>query len=108
MACTTADRLITYQAAAERLGVSKPTLRSWVNAGTIPVVRMGPRTIRFDSADVDRLLTPRTANPAPAVEVPQLPTREAYADYIARVLESAPPLTGDQVARLSALLTSAA
>jgi excisionase family DNA binding protein len=123
-ATTRADHLITLQAAADRLGISKETVRLWVANGDLPAVRMGPRLIRVDIADVDRLLTPSTTpaqarrkpparkaapapKPTPAMPLPPMSTRDAFADYIARVVEAAPPLSADQVAKISALLGSA-
>lgn len=101
-----ADRLISVSTAAARLGVDIKTARNLIANGTLPVIKLGPRLTRVDIADVDRLLTPAAATPTPAVEVPQLPTRDAFAEYIARVVEAAPPLTSDQVARLTMLLNS--
>ena len=42
--------------AAERTGVSTRTLRRLIAAGALTAYRLGPRILRVDSADVDRLL----------------------------------------------------
>ena len=46
--------LIGYSAAAELLGIPKGTLYWWVSQGSIPFVRFGPRTVRFDPATIQR------------------------------------------------------
>jgi excisionase family DNA binding protein len=40
--------LIRAPKAAELLGIETRTLYNWVAAGRVPVVRLSPRTIRFD------------------------------------------------------------
>lgn len=42
--------------AAERTGISVRTLRRRIAEGRLPAYRSGPRIIRIDSADVDRLM----------------------------------------------------
>lgn len=46
--------LIDYAKAAAKLDVKVTTLRSMVHHGSIPHVRLGPRLVRFDPADLDR------------------------------------------------------
>ena len=41
-------RLIRADEAAELLGIERRTLYNWVQAGRVPVVRLSPKTIRFD------------------------------------------------------------
>jgi excisionase family DNA binding protein len=50
---------VTIAAAAERLGLSTKSIRRRIADGTLPAYRIGPRLIRLDSADVDRLLPRR-------------------------------------------------
>jgi excisionase family DNA binding protein len=51
-------KLLDASATAERLGVSVETLRRLVSAGSIPVVRFGPRGhLRFDADDVQDFIT---------------------------------------------------
>jgi excisionase family DNA binding protein len=50
---------VTIAAAAERLGLSTKSVRRRIADGTLPAYRIGPRLIRLDSADVDRLLPRR-------------------------------------------------
>lgn len=42
--------------AAERTGLSVRTLRRRIAAGQLPAYRSGPRVLRVDPADVDRLM----------------------------------------------------
>ncbi|MGH3261435.1 MAG: helix-turn-helix transcriptional regulator [Trebonia sp.] len=50
---------VTIATAAERLGLSTKSVRRRIADGTLPAYRIGPRLIRLDSADVDRLLPRR-------------------------------------------------
>ncbi|WP_280269183.1 helix-turn-helix domain-containing protein [Nocardia wallacei] len=104
-------RLVSTQVAAERIGVTTKSIRNWVADGRLPAVRLG-RVIRIDLDDLDAFARPRVEPEIPAPQ-PQrinvsLPAREAFAEYIARVVAEAPPLTPDQVARITTLLNSAA
>lgn len=60
MTTTTAQRPLrrfeTLVSAAERTGFSVRTLRRRIAEGKLPAYRSGPRSIRVDPADVDRLL----------------------------------------------------
>lgn len=48
------EKLLTYKAASEILGVSSRTIRNWVNRGVLPVVWIcGTKRIRRQ--DLDRL-----------------------------------------------------
>lgn len=49
------DELLTVEEVAEQLGISVPTVRRFVRAGTLPHVRVG-RQIRFDPAAVSAAL----------------------------------------------------
>lgn len=49
-------RYETLAAAAERTGFSVRTLRRRIAEGQLPAYRSGPRSIRVDPTDVDRLL----------------------------------------------------
>lgn len=40
--------LLTLDEVAERLRVSVNTLKKYVSTGVIPVIRLSPRTFRFD------------------------------------------------------------
>lgn len=42
--------------AADRTGLSIRTLRRRIAAGQLPAYRSGPRVLRVDPADVDRLM----------------------------------------------------
>lgn len=46
----------TLADAAERTGLSIRTLRRRIAAGQLPAYRSGPRVLRVDPADVDRLM----------------------------------------------------
>jgi len=50
---TDAPALLTYQQAADRLGVSKSTIRRLVDSGQIDPVRVSERAPRLRATDVD-------------------------------------------------------
>jgi excisionase family DNA binding protein len=43
--------------AAARVGLSTKTVRRWIASGQLAGYRMGPRLLRVDPDDVDRMLT---------------------------------------------------
>ena len=43
---------MTYKDAAEFLGVSVKTLQRWVRRRRLPVIRYGPKTVRFLESDL--------------------------------------------------------
>lgn len=45
--------LLTYDQAAHYLALSKPTLRNLVKKKLVPIIRLGPRVLRFNKADLD-------------------------------------------------------
>ncbi|WP_373167483.1 excisionase family DNA-binding protein [Mycobacterium marinum] len=49
---------IGLQEAADRLGVCYRTARRYVSNGTLDAVRVGPRLLKVDAADVEALLRP--------------------------------------------------
>ena len=56
--------LLMVREAAERLGVSYPTLKQWIYKGTIRTVRTAGGHHRVPAAEIDRLLADRGAPPA--------------------------------------------
>ena len=63
--------LLTYAAAARRLGFSKRALERLVRDGEIRPVRLGPRTVRFDPAALDAFAAARAARPAARTQGPK-------------------------------------
>jgi excisionase family DNA binding protein len=55
---------VTVAEAAQRLHVSHPTVWRWIKAGRLPAYRVGPKSIRIKSADLERLVQPVVAVPA--------------------------------------------
>lgn len=53
--------LLNYREAAARLGVSTSTLRGWVSAGKIDVVRFNHQVLRFQAEALDRFIAENTA-----------------------------------------------
>jgi excisionase family DNA binding protein len=52
-----APRLLSYQQAAEYLGVSYWTIRSWAESGKLPIVKLpGSRLLRVERAELDRFV----------------------------------------------------
>ena len=54
--------LLTVDEAAQRLAVSKYTLRGWVSQRRIPYVKIGRRTL-FNPTDLDNLIKASTVEP---------------------------------------------
>lgn len=48
------DALMTYQEAAQYLRTSVDALRHRVQQGSVPYIRFGPRTVRFDPEELRR------------------------------------------------------
>ena len=48
--------LLTIEEAAERLKVSKRTIRRYISAGRLPAIRVTRKTVRIDDADIAQLL----------------------------------------------------
>jgi excisionase family DNA binding protein len=53
-------KLITLEQAAERLAVSKRTVRGLISSGRLAAVRINSRIIRVDERDLASVLTPVT------------------------------------------------
>ncbi|MEJ2673525.1 MAG: helix-turn-helix domain-containing protein [Deltaproteobacteria bacterium] len=54
--------LLTVDEAAQRLGISKHSLRGWVSQRRIPHVKIGRRTL-FNPTDLDNLIKAFTVEP---------------------------------------------
>lgn len=54
------DRLLTYRDLADWLSLPMGTLNWWVATDKIPYIRLGPRTVRFVRADIERFLRERS------------------------------------------------
>lgn len=50
--------LIGLQDAADRCGVHYRTIRRYIASGRLKAVRVGPRLLKVDAADVDALMLP--------------------------------------------------
>lgn len=50
------SKLLTVVEAAERLGLSPATLRSWVLRRTIGYVKIG-RSVRLESSEIERIIS---------------------------------------------------
>lgn len=79
----------TIADAAARKQVSVKTVRRWIAAGLVTAERIGPRLIRVDLDSLD--MAGRTLD-------------SDFADYVERVVKTAPPLTDAQRDRIAALL----
>lgn len=56
-------RFLNYKQAAEYLALPCGTLRSLVSHKRIPHVRIGPRSVTFDRAELDRWIDERKVVP---------------------------------------------
>ncbi|MEU4810019.1 excisionase family DNA-binding protein [Nocardia fluminea] len=108
---TRSRRLISMKEAAAQMGCGYRTVKRYVADGTIPHVRVGS-LIRIDPDALPGVDTAPVAQPAAPPVAPTPPpvpsaVRDEWAAYIEQVVSIAPPLTTDQVARISTLLGSA-
>jgi excisionase family DNA binding protein len=55
---TTGPRWATINQAADYANIPRRTLRRWVNDGTLPAHRLGPRKIQVNLDDLDRMRSP--------------------------------------------------
>lgn len=56
-------RYLTYKEAAEFIRVPIGSLRSMVHSRKIPHVRIGPRTVTFELAELEKWLAKRKVTP---------------------------------------------
>lgn len=52
------NRLVPIEDAADVIGIHRRTLRRWVDEGIVKGYRLGPKLLRVDMDDIDRLLRP--------------------------------------------------
>ena len=53
--------MLTYEDAADFIGVSVHTVRRWIRAGAIPVIRCSRRTHRIRRVDFEEFLRKRSS-----------------------------------------------
>jgi excisionase family DNA binding protein len=51
------SRPLTIREAAEALNLSQPTIRAWIARRRIGFIRIGGRSIRVPTSEIDRLLS---------------------------------------------------
>jgi excisionase family DNA binding protein len=73
MSLTWDDEFLTVNEIAEHLKINPQTVRNWIDAGTLPAVRVG-RRVRIRRADVDRLLAQGTTAPVEPQHATVAPT----------------------------------
>lgn len=56
------DDLLTADELARQLRVQPSTVRRWAQKGIIPAVRLTPKLVRYNAADVVEALTQRQRN----------------------------------------------
>lgn len=55
------DKLLAADEVAAILGVHRSSVLAFARAGALPVIRLGPRTVRFREQDVARFVDARTS-----------------------------------------------
>ena len=53
-----AQRLIDVKASAQRLAVSPQTIRRMISRGDLTAYRVGPKLLRLDADELDRIARP--------------------------------------------------
>jgi excisionase family DNA binding protein len=91
------DEYLTVIEIAEHLKLNPQTIRNWIDAGSLPAVRVG-RRVRIRRADLDRLLahgTTAAAQPQPATAATATTGTPAQAvEQLSDALERARRLLG--------------
>jgi excisionase family DNA binding protein len=90
-------RLISLPEATRRYGVHRDTILKRIADGTLNAYKVGPKLIRIDLVEADRVLL-RPLKPGPKDAATKIE------DYVRRVVAAAPPLTPAQADRIAALL----
>lgn len=62
MLSTDGADLLTTKEVADALRVSTVTVTRWFNEGSLPGVKVGPRTFRFRRADVEARMRPEAVS----------------------------------------------
>jgi excisionase family DNA binding protein len=57
----TSDTFLTVHEVAELLKLNQQTVRNWIDAGSLPAVRVGSRRVRIKRSDLDRFIAAGTA-----------------------------------------------
>lgn len=103
---TQPTNFVTMKAFAAQRGLSYETVRRLVAKGELPHIRIG-KSIRIDMDALNVVSAPPVADRLQSIETPPPAAREAFVEYIAKVVAAAPPLSSDQIARISTLLGTA-
>jgi len=89
--------------AAAYFGCHYDTMRRKVSNGSVPTVRVGGM-IRIDLDALEAMGSPAPVAKAPRPVGPVADPREPYADFIVKLVDAAPSLTGEQRVRIAAIL----
>jgi len=71
------DPFLTVAEVAEILRLNQQTIRNWIDAGSMPAVRIG-RRVRIKRSDLDRLLAEGYQGPTAAVDGEGGPSAEDF------------------------------
>ncbi len=85
------DEYLTVKEIAEHLKLNQQTLRNWIDAGTLPALRIG-RRVRVRRADLDRILA-QSATVAPEPQASPVAPADPR-EPLAQALERAQRLLG--------------
>lgn len=97
MAPTAQAQQIPLAEIAANEGIPVDTLRRWVREERLQAIRIGPRKLYLDPAEVAKQKT--LVGAAPVALTPD--------EWVARALNEAPPLTDSQINQLAELLRPA-
>lgn len=98
MPTVNSNEYITIPCAAKRAQVTTRTLRSWVASGLLPAYRIGPRVLRIMVADLEAIIKPVNSGATGQ------DAESSIEAAIQRAVDTAPPLTDEQVARITLIL----
>ncbi|HEY9311742.1 helix-turn-helix domain-containing protein [Williamsia sp.] len=52
------SKYLSVDQAAEELGVSSKSIRRWISGGRLTARRAGPRLIRIDRREIEKMMSP--------------------------------------------------
>jgi len=92
------ESFLTVAEVAELLRLNQQTVRNWIDAGSLPAVRVG-RRVRIKRSDLDRILESGYQGSSPAGSTMSGPSATDF--WSGEPVGAAEPASGDQMPRKS-------
>jgi excisionase family DNA binding protein len=88
------DPLLTVAEVAGLLKLNPQTIRNWIDQGSLPAVRVGPRRVRIRRSDLERVLEQGYSRRGSSQAASAGPTAQEFWAGEAVTVAQAPPPTG--------------